>query len=79
MKRFFFDLIHLQSFSATGFGIGIATKASRPNLKVVSDFVHLHVLMSPGQWNLKMLLAELGIPLSPPTVYKAFLSADETI
>ena len=54
-----------------------ATKASRPNLKVVSDFVHLHVLMSPGQWNLKMSLL-LPEP-RPPMTYKAFLSGDDTI
>ena len=45
-----------QSLSAKEFGMGIATKSSRPNLKVVSDFVHLHVLMSSVQWNLKMSL-----------------------
>ena len=38
------------------FGMGIATKSERPNFKVVSDIVHLHVLMSPGQWSLKMSL-----------------------
>ena len=43
------NLIHLQSLSAKEFGMGIATKLYRPNLKVVSDFVHLHVLMSPVQ------------------------------
>ena len=50
------NLIHVQRFSAKEFGMGIATKSERPNLKVVSDFVHLHVFMSPGQWNLKMSL-----------------------
>ena len=35
-----------QSVLAKEFGIGIATKSLRPNIKVVSDFVHLHVLLN---------------------------------
>ena len=41
-----------QSLSAKTFGMGIATKLERPILKVVSDFVHLQVLIVPEQWNL---------------------------
>ena len=48
------NLIHLQSLLAKEFGMGIATKLERPNLKAVSDFVHLHVLMSLEHWNLSM-------------------------
>ena len=41
-----------QSLTAKEFGMGIATKFMRLNLNVVSDFVHLHVFMSPVQCNL---------------------------
>ena len=43
------NLIHVQRFSAKEFGMGIATKSERPNLKVVSDFVHPHVSIAPVQ------------------------------